>query len=68
MGAFVAFVDIAYGLTGPVAGLVAGQFGSRFDTFMYCSANMARPYQDGYEGDVFCVAEPNWTERIPRPP
>jgi hypothetical protein len=41
MGAFVAFVDIAYGLTGPVAGLVAGQFGSRFDTFMYCSANMA---------------------------
>jgi MFS family permease len=27
MGAFVAFLDIAYGLTGPVAGLVAGQFG-----------------------------------------
>jgi predicted MFS family arabinose efflux permease len=27
MGAFSAFLDIAYGLTGPVAGLVAGQFG-----------------------------------------
>jgi MFS family permease len=27
MGAFVAFLEIAYGLTGPVAGLVAGQFG-----------------------------------------
>ena len=27
LGSFVAFLDIAYGLTGPVAGLVAGQFG-----------------------------------------
>jgi hypothetical protein len=27
MGAFSAFLDIAFGLTGPVAGLVAGQFG-----------------------------------------
>ena len=27
MGAFVAFLDIAYGIAGPVAGLVAGQFG-----------------------------------------
>ena len=27
MGAFVAFLDIAYGLSGPVAGLIAGQFG-----------------------------------------
>ena len=27
MGAFVAFLDIAYGLAGPVAGFVAGQFG-----------------------------------------
>jgi len=27
MGAFVAFLDIAYGLAGPAAGLVAGQFG-----------------------------------------
>jgi MFS family permease len=27
MGAFVAFLDIAYGLAGPAAGLVAGRFG-----------------------------------------
>jgi MFS family permease len=27
LGAFAAFLDIAYGLTGPIAGLVAGQFG-----------------------------------------
>jgi MFS family permease len=27
MGAFVAFLDIAYGFAGPVAGLIAGQFG-----------------------------------------
>lgn len=27
MGAFVAFLDIAYGISGPAAGLVAGQFG-----------------------------------------
>lgn len=27
MGAFVAFLDIAYGLAGPVAGIIAGQFG-----------------------------------------
>lgn len=27
MGAFVAFLDIAYGISGPVAGVVAGQFG-----------------------------------------
>jgi predicted MFS family arabinose efflux permease len=27
MGAFVAFLDIAYGLAGPAAGLVAGWFG-----------------------------------------
>ena len=27
MGAFSAFLDIAFGLTGPVAGLVVGQFG-----------------------------------------
>ncbi len=27
MGAFVAFLDIAYGIAGPAAGLVAGQFG-----------------------------------------
>jgi MFS family permease len=27
MGAFVAFLDIAYGLSGPAAGLIAGQFG-----------------------------------------
>jgi MFS family permease len=27
MGGFVAFLDIAYGLAGPAAGLVAGQFG-----------------------------------------
>jgi len=27
MGGFVAFMDIAYGLTGPGAGLIAGQFG-----------------------------------------
>ena len=25
-GAFVAFLDIAYGISGPVAGLIAGQF------------------------------------------
>lgn len=27
MGAFVAFLDIAYGISGPIAGLIAGQFG-----------------------------------------
>jgi MFS family permease len=27
MGAFVAFLDIAYGLSGPAAGFIAGQFG-----------------------------------------
>jgi MFS family permease len=27
MGAFVAFLDIAYGLSGPTAGIIAGQFG-----------------------------------------
>ncbi|WP_175922852.1 arabinose transporter [Burkholderia latens] len=27
MGAFVAFLDIAYGVSGPAAGLIAGQFG-----------------------------------------
>ena len=27
MGAFVAFLDIAYGLSGPTAGVIAGQFG-----------------------------------------
>jgi MFS family permease len=27
MGAFVAFLDIAYGISGPVAGIIAGQFG-----------------------------------------
>ncbi len=27
MGAFVAFLDIAFGVSGPVAGLIAGQFG-----------------------------------------
>jgi len=27
MGAFVAFLDIAYGVSGPIAGFVAGQFG-----------------------------------------
>jgi predicted MFS family arabinose efflux permease len=27
MGGFVAFMDIAYGLAGPGAGLIAGQFG-----------------------------------------
>lgn len=27
MGAFVAFLDIAYGVSGPVAGLIAGQVG-----------------------------------------
>jgi hypothetical protein len=27
MGAFIAFVDIAYGVAGPAAGLVAGLFG-----------------------------------------
>jgi MFS family permease len=27
MGAFVAFLDIAYGLAGPAAGVIAGQFG-----------------------------------------
>jgi MFS family permease len=27
MGAFVAFLDIAYGFAGPAAGLVAGLFG-----------------------------------------
>jgi predicted MFS family arabinose efflux permease len=27
MGAFVAFLDIAYGLSGPAAGVIAGHFG-----------------------------------------
>ena len=27
MGAFVAFLDIAYGISGPISGIVAGQFG-----------------------------------------
>jgi predicted MFS family arabinose efflux permease len=27
MGAFVAFLDIAYGLSGPAAGVIAGRFG-----------------------------------------
>ena len=27
MGAFVAFLDIAYGVSGPAAGIIAGQFG-----------------------------------------
>ena len=27
MGAFVAFLDIAYGFSGPIAGVIAGQFG-----------------------------------------
>ena len=27
MGAFVAFLDIAYGLAGPAAGVIAGRFG-----------------------------------------
>ena len=27
MGAFVAFLDIAYGVSGPVAGVIASQFG-----------------------------------------
>ncbi len=27
MGAFVAFLDIAYGISGPLAGVIAGQFG-----------------------------------------
>lgn len=27
MGAFVAFLDVAYGISGPVAGIVAGRFG-----------------------------------------
>ena len=27
MGAFVAFLDIAYGISGPAAGIIAGQFG-----------------------------------------
>jgi predicted MFS family arabinose efflux permease len=27
MGAFVAFLDIAYGVSGPAAGAIAGQFG-----------------------------------------
>ncbi|WP_149539475.1 arabinose transporter [Siccirubricoccus phaeus] len=27
MGAFVAFLDIAYGVSGPIAGVIAGQFG-----------------------------------------
>ena len=27
MGAFVAFLDIAYGISGPIAGLIAGHFG-----------------------------------------
>src|SRR5271156_3534577 len=27
MGAFVAFLDIAFGISGPVAGVIAGQFG-----------------------------------------
>jgi len=27
MGAFVAFLDIAYGVSGPAAGLIAGLFG-----------------------------------------
>jgi hypothetical protein len=27
MGAFVGFLDIAYGLAGPAAGLIAGGFG-----------------------------------------
>jgi predicted MFS family arabinose efflux permease len=27
MGAFVAFLDMAYGISGPVAGLIAGRFG-----------------------------------------
>ena len=27
MGAFVAFLDIAYGISGPAAGAIAGQFG-----------------------------------------
>ena len=26
MGAFVAFLDIAYGISGPAAGVIAGQF------------------------------------------
>jgi hypothetical protein len=26
MGAFVAFLDIAYGLSGPAAGVIAGRF------------------------------------------
>ncbi len=30
MGAFVAFLDIAYGLSGPLAGVIAGQFGYAF--------------------------------------
>ena len=27
MGAFVAFLDIAYGISGPAAGIIAGHFG-----------------------------------------
>ncbi|WP_198388664.1 hypothetical protein [Burkholderia ubonensis] len=27
MGAFVAFLDIAYGMSGPAAGVIAGMFG-----------------------------------------
>jgi predicted MFS family arabinose efflux permease len=27
MGAFVAFLDVAYGVAGPAAGVVAGHFG-----------------------------------------
>jgi hypothetical protein len=27
MGAFVAFLDIAYGVSGPAAGAIAGRFG-----------------------------------------
>jgi hypothetical protein len=27
MGAIVAFLDIAYGISGPAAGVIAGQFG-----------------------------------------
>ncbi len=66
MGAFVAFLDIAYGLSGPAAGVIAGQFGYAA-VYLFGAAHAGRRRSAALVAPLLLGAALVATARVPEP-